>query len=383
MIFIVNPFINFLVVLMQIIIYSGIVQGFYSAFILSHTKRKNPANRYLAYLLVVLSFCIIHSEFIIPYFHQFQKTTFHIKEPFIMLVVPFIWLYVNKLSEPSFGFRPKHVLHFAPFAVLMSFSLIYFMHKVELENTERFELHIRIFNVIIYIAAFCQYLFYLIYISKLIRKFESKALSELSNTENIDPAWLKIFLYTFVLVFILLIGMMVIALHNINFGLFNILVSIIFSIVIFVLGYKGLFQQTIITDELETEIVVSAVKPSEIIATETKVNESHLNLLYDYMLSQKPYHDPELTLTSLAAQLKIGRNMLSELINSGTGGNFYDFVNKYRVDEVKQLMETPKFKDYTILAIAFEAGFPSKSTFNSIFKKFTGLTPSEYRNRLM
>jgi AraC-like DNA-binding protein len=101
------------------------------------------------------------------------------------------------------------------------------------------------------------------------------------------------------------------------------------------------------------------------------------------MENEKPFHDLELTLTSLATQVEIGRNQLSELINSGTGGNFYDFVNKYRVEEVKQLMENPKFKDYTLLAIAFEAGFPSKSTFNSIFKKFTGLTPSEYRLNLI
>ena len=100
------------------------------------------------------------------------------------------------------------------------------------------------------------------------------------------------------------------------------------------------------------------------------------------MEKEKPYHNTELTLTSLASQVNIGRNQLSELINTGTGGNFYDFVNKYRVDEVKQLMENPKYKDYTILAIAFEAGFPSKSTFNSIFKKYTGKTPTEYRNEL-
>lgn len=101
------------------------------------------------------------------------------------------------------------------------------------------------------------------------------------------------------------------------------------------------------------------------------------------MNQQKPYHDPELTLTSLANSVNISRNQLSEIINTGTGGNFYDFVNKYRVEEVKQLMQNPKFKDFTILAIAFEAGFPSKSTFNSIFKKFTGLTPSVYRNGLL
>ena len=100
------------------------------------------------------------------------------------------------------------------------------------------------------------------------------------------------------------------------------------------------------------------------------------------MKSFSPHRDPELSLTLLASQIQMSRNQLSEVINSKMGCNFYDFVNKYRVEDVKQLMVDTKYKDYTILAIAFEAGFPSKSTFNSIFKKFTGLTPSEYKSGL-
>jgi YesN/AraC family two-component response regulator len=100
------------------------------------------------------------------------------------------------------------------------------------------------------------------------------------------------------------------------------------------------------------------------------------------MNTHKPFVDPELTLTTLANQMNVSRNQMSELINSGTGNNFYDFINKFRVEEVKQIMVNPKYKDYTLLAIAFEAGFPSKSTFNSIFKKFTGKTPTEFKNHI-
>ncbi|MDP3682733.1 MAG: helix-turn-helix domain-containing protein, partial [Ignavibacteria bacterium] len=68
--------------------------------------------------------------------------------------------------------------------------------------------------------------------------------------------------------------------------------------------------------------------------------------------------------------------------NNQTGENFYKFINKYRIEEVKKLFSDPSRKDYTILAMAYEAGFPSKSSFHNIFKNFTGLTPTEYRNRL-
>jgi AraC-like DNA-binding protein len=366
--------------LIKIIIYAGIVQGFYTAVVLTHTRLRNPANHYLAVLLVVLSISILHSTFIIPYFHRFHQTDFHIKEPFILLVIPFIWMYVKKLNEPEFRFTSKQLLHFSPFVIIMLFSVILLSHKKSIATSDNFSSHTTILNILLYAIAFVQYIFYLVYILRIIGQFKAKALSELSNTENIDPAWLRIFLITFLLIFLLLIVMMAIAIHNFEAGHFNQVVSLVFALAIFILGYKGLFQQTIglvqpVNIDEETEFIAKESSP-------VAFDEQLVKKLLEFMAIRKPYHDPELTLTGLASQFEISRNQLSELINTGTGGNFYDFVNKYRVDEVKQLFENKRYKDYTILAIAFEAGFPSKSTFNSIFKKFTGLTPSEYRNRL-
>jgi len=359
----------------KIIIYAGIFQGIYSAFVLTHTKVKNPANHYLAILLVVLSFCILHSTFIIPYFSQFHHISFQIKEPFILLVTPLIWLYVKKLNEPYYKFKGIHLFHFAPFIIAMGFSTLYLSHHKGFTEDASFYSHALILGIFIYVMSLGQYIFYLYYIFKLIRSFKSKAYLELSNTENVDPLWLKVFLVTFFSVFVMLIMMMIIAIHKLDASYFNNIVSVVFSITIYVLGYKGMSQKTIMIVKNDEEIVKD--KPAE-----SKVDEQLLSRVIEYMIIQKPYHDPELSLTLLASQINISRNQLSELINTGTGGNFYDFVNKYRVDAVKEMMANPKFKDYTILAIAFEAGFPSKSTFNSIFKKFTGLTPSEYKSGL-
>jgi len=368
-------------IVFNIIIYSGIVQGFYSAFVLIRKKSGNPANTYLAALLVILSTSILHSVFAVPYLQQYHPGSLHIKDPFIMLVVPFIWFYVKKLNEPQFQFNRKQIFHFVPFIVIMAFSLVLLAHNSSIKNIGQVHSYIFLLSISISAIALFQYLFYLRYILIQIHSFKAKALSELSNTENIDPAWLRIFLFTFLSVFILLAFMMIIAIHQLTIDYFNILVSIVFTIAIYVLGYKGMFQQTILP---ANDVLPTGGKSDELKQTsENKIDEYLLNRMLEYMNLQKPYHNPELTVTSLASSLNIGRNQLSEIINTGTGSNFYDFVNKYRVDEVKQLMVNPKFKDFTILAIAFEAGFPSKSTFNSIFKKFTGLTPSEYRNGLL
>jgi AraC-like DNA-binding protein len=293
--------------------------------------------------------------------------------------MPLIWLYVKKLNEPSFKITFRHLFHLLPFIIVMLISLLFLVHNKG-QNKESMNNHALAGNVFVYVLALAQYAFYLIYILRLLRVFKSKVMEEFSNTENIDPAWLKIFLLTFLVVFVLSLFMMIIAIHSLTVNYFNNMVSLVFSFTIFIFGYKGLYQEAIASDSRDS-IQISSTEESNSI--ENKVDEHLLSRLLDYMTTEKPFQDVELTLTSLAKQIDISRNQLSELINSGTGVNFYDFVNNYRVEEVKGLLKNPKYKDFTLLAIAYEAGFPSKSTFNSIFKKFTGLTPSEYRNRLL
>ncbi|WP_397546448.1 helix-turn-helix domain-containing protein [Rhodothermus marinus] len=101
------------------------------------------------------------------------------------------------------------------------------------------------------------------------------------------------------------------------------------------------------------------------------------------METEKLYRQPDLTLQALAERLGISPHNLSEVLNTAFGQSFYDFVNGYRVREVQALLADPERAHLTILALAMEAGFSSKSTFNAAFKKHTGLTPSAYRRRML
>ena len=107
-----------------------------------------------------------------------------------------------------------------------------------------------------------------------------------------------------------------------------------------------------------------------------------VNKIRKYMVIEKPYLDRELTIYDLSDQLKISRHILSEVINEHMGMNFYSLVNEYRVNEVKERMKSDEFRNLTILAIAYDSGFNSKSSFNTIFKEKTGQTPSEYLSAL-
>ncbi|MBO0934124.1 helix-turn-helix domain-containing protein [Fibrella sp. HMF5036] len=99
-----------------------------------------------------------------------------------------------------------------------------------------------------------------------------------------------------------------------------------------------------------------------------------------YMLRHKPFTNPNLTLAELAAKLKMPPHALSKVLNEGYEKNFFDFINMHRIDELKMRLHNPQFRSYTLLSMALEVGFNSKTAFNRSFKKLTNQTPSEYLN---
>jgi AraC-like DNA-binding protein len=95
------------------------------------------------------------------------------------------------------------------------------------------------------------------------------------------------------------------------------------------------------------------------------------------MDAHRPWLEPELTLAELAQRLGTHASLLSKVINAGCGQNFNDFVNSYRVAEARRLLADPRFAHYSLVGVALESGFNSKSTFNRVFKKLDGRAPGE------
>jgi len=109
--------------------------------------------------------------------------------------------------------------------------------------------------------------------------------------------------------------------------------------------------------------------------------EGALAELTEMMEVEKVYLDPDLTLQKLAKQLRIHYNHLSRIINERFGVSFKNYINRYRVDEAKRRLSDPAEKDRNITDIMLDAGFYSKSTFNTAFRKFTGTSPSTFRKK--
>lgn len=158
-----------------------------------------------------------------------------------------------------------------------------------------------------------------------------------------------------------------------TFGLFTIgLVALLFWIGYFVMLHSSWFD--IVPVKMPENTDVSVAKLS------SKTEVYHQQLL-DLMGNDLLYQNPDLTLDFLAGRLQISAGYLSQIINEKQQKNFFEFVNEYRVEAVKKRLTDPEFANYTIMGVAHECGFQSKSTFNSAFKKFTGHTPSAYKKQ--
>lgn len=104
-----------------------------------------------------------------------------------------------------------------------------------------------------------------------------------------------------------------------------------------------------------------------------------MDKLEDIVQSEKLYLNPNLSLTQLAKAMRMSPTQVSDLINRGLNQNFNDYINRYRVETITQLLSDENYTHLSILAIALDNGFNSKATFNRVFKKIIGKSPSEYR----
>ena len=128
--------------------------------------------------------------------------------------------------------------------------------------------------------------------------------------------------------------------------------------------------------------VFSTAKTTEEKNTLSDKTEEHYQRLLQLLQEEKLYRDAQLSMDTLAKKTNLSNGYLSKIINHKEGKNFYDFVNAFRVTEVKAHLNNADYAHYSILGIGLEAGFKSKSTFNAVFKKMTGMTPSQFKKEL-
>lgn len=351
----------------NIIINAGIANGFIITLLYSGSKNRH-SHFLLSLLLIDLSLIVFRLHYLIEYLFLKIGTPFFLTGPFMFLLGPFLYFYLRSVVIPEAKITIKDLKHFVLLAVYLILAIplyIYGKDSPYAHSLQRFIGSPWIFLIL-------QFGYYLIQANRLIGVHKKNIVEKFSNVEGMDVSWLKLIIWIFGLIFIFITIAAPWLIHGIDFATYKITSSIFYSLILFFIAYKGL-QQRVPLDTIKHSANDQDVADKETI---DRLKEK----LLAHMEANKPFLNPELSLTDLAKQVTISRNQLSQVINSGVGDNFYNFINKFRVEEVKKLINSDFSKQYTIMSLANDAGFNSKSSFNNIFKKITGLTPSEYRD---
>lgn len=357
----------------QLLIHAGIVQGVFASILIA-TKKDCPCKSLIP-IVICFSVIVSHGYYISNFVDAHIKSPFIVAEPFIFLISPLLFFHFRKITFPDTKFKFSDLIHLLPFLLFfISFIPVNF-HGSETSYHSFLYGNPIIITSFLWIFLIFQFLYYWRKLISLNRIFVAKLKEEHSEFHEYDASWIKTFLALFLIIFLFIILILSIFIHEGNFKDFNLIIPSFFSLALYIITFKGLKQRMPNSPESSTDNT-NAKQIDESKFADLKVK------LQDFMIKEKPFLNPELTLKELAVQFGVSRNQLSYLINNIFNNNFYLFVNEFRVEHVKELMTQDKQKKMKILALAYDAGFNSKSTFNSVFKKTTGLTPSEYRDRL-
>ena len=360
------------------LLYIGISQSFFSGLLISTKKPVTTANRLMAAWLfmicIELIFALINSNVLEMYSFPFVAFTYG----------PLLYLYVRFMTNPETRFNWFLLMHFIPFAAFFAVSVI-FRTEPLVRDLRSFFINDKLISLrIIYgTSFFLSITIYSILTFIEIRRHQRNLKNLVSYTSGVITLnWLKIISVSFYLAYFILFilgGLNMIG-NFIPFDPYFVIFGFI-TLFSFVFSFYGIKQPVIFGQELkqlpdEKKEIEKYMKSG----LKDKQAEEYLSKLISYVETNKPYLDRDLSIYDLSQATGIPRHYITQILNEKHKKNFFTFINEYRVKEVIERFGDPKFNNYTILAIAFDAGFNSKTTFNAIFKNQTGLTPSEFRD---
>ncbi|MFZ4546021.1 MAG: helix-turn-helix domain-containing protein [Bacteroidales bacterium] len=350
--------------------------------------------------------------------------------PVILLFIPVFYLYILTVTTPGVRLSKTHFIHFFPSLAISCLNIPYVMaSKAEkldfishgysiLNNNSLFSYLLVVYMTGILGIFTFQLIYYSIKAFKLYRKHLVYIENRFSYTENINLDWLLALIICFVVFFVFNDILYLIGFRQ------QVFVQIIYNIamlgITLYVGYRGLMQkdlkesdpglgsipelkpstafnkfenQNLNTKDDHVSLqpqqiqIDSAISKSESIK---KYSGSSLTLnqkeellikLAKLMQHEKIFINHKLSIEDVAFKLESNTKYISQIINETYNKNFYNFINNYRIEEAKKLLLLAENEKYSILGIAQSVGFVSKSTFNGAFKRFTGLTPTEFKNK--
>jgi len=390
--------------LINTVFYVGALQGVILSLFLFSVKANVISNRLLGILTfswaVILTVFALQSEGLYRDFPHLLRTFVHL----ILTWFPLLYLSLKYLISSHKRFVTKDLLHFVPFALSILLHSGFFFksadEKVVLnQSTDGYYF---VIDILFQEFIGLQGVVYSILSLILLRKYKNSVINFQSNIYSRVLNAYKVG----IIISLSSWSIGIVAVHLEMFGInpgvdLFVFVYLAFVIIIYLISILMIrspeifklseaelnarnnnFTETEVESENRTNSDYSK-KPDAVDQSEqdfflVDINEK----LSVIMEKQKPYLNPDLSLQDLAKILDISRHNLSAVINNYRKMNFYEFVNSYRVEEVKQLMKNKQNQRDKVMNLAYDAGFNSNASFYRIFKNITGQTPTQFRSSL-
>lgn len=371
--------------LLQSFLLFGAMQGIFLAFVLFFYRRKSNSivNRNItSILLLLISYNLIYATLFTS--GQIKKLPFLLRttDNLQFLLVVLTYFFIRSHVEKGKFDKKFFLISLIPYLLSTIYLLpIWFSSSAEklLFYKEFMNRNVPIDFKILY---FLKILFAFIFLGlslKILKKHVKKTKMIFSNLEDVNLNWLRniVFIYLFIFSVALLRPFF-------DFGPQSI--YLLGFAVIFLIFYLSIHNIT--QKEIYREISYETLKIAEIILDDNKYKSSTISLdeaetiyqkLNSFIIEDKTYLDKNCTLQCLSQKIEIPSASISQVLNQFYETNFYEFINKFKIEAAKNMLLDENFKNLTIDAIAKECGFKSKSTFYNSFKKATGLTPSKFQ----
>ncbi|MCG6190021.1 helix-turn-helix domain-containing protein [Maribellus maritimus] len=380
---------------MQILIllnFAAALQGIFLTWLIAHGKPRDTRSLVLGLLTFVLSVSLLGGIYGMTGYYKIFPHFINVLDPLFLLYGPLLYIYIFVLTKNRL---PKfYLLHALPFVVyIISFIPLYlksgeekiqFAEYIFLNSRVPMEALLMQMGRVVYISV------YVIISLVLVKTHQKRIKDNFSDIEKISLSQAKRILYFF-------LGVMIIAMVSFalgyklsySFSVSNNIIGFFVGIIIYALAYSTWKTQNIQPSEIADTTSVS----HENYSSDAKIKGRSVFVLSDEQLDnfrirlenaigeEKVFIENELSLAELSKKINVQPYQLSELISRLYGESFFDFINRYRIEEIKSRLDDPASDSYSLLGIAMDCGFNSKSSFNTAFKKFTGQTPSEYRKQ--
>lgn len=347
------------------------------AIILVHQKlRASP--HLLPSILIVLGLSACSNSLLDMLIRMRDLPIWELPNPFNPLVGPLFLLRLRSLNNApiSLGQVLSHVLPFLVVSVVLaSYVLGVLLGRLDEEAgfTHLLEYGLRVLSF----AAFLHVAAYLYLCRQSLAQYRVRLEQSCSSLDQVNQDWMMKSLISLLIAFFLLTIVYLLNHHHF-FVPINKSLAIIYTCIAYYLCFLTL-TRPILLGSVSVPLITEAPSKYQKSGIDDNELKEMFGRLQKLMRSEKLYSNPELNVSALADQLICSSQKLSQCINTCAKQNFYEYVNRFRLEEVKVQLGDANSRDNSILSIAFESGFNSKATFNRYFKAQLGCTPSEYR----